>query len=51
MNDEINKDSLKKLATELKLNYKLDKSQDCYVATFPGAKIEDDDGYEFTLFL
>lgn len=51
MNDEINKDNLKKLATELNLSYRLDKATDCYVASFPGAKIEDEEGYEFPLFL
>lgn len=51
MNDEINKDSLKKLATELNLHYGMDKATDCYVATFPGAKIKDEEGYDYPLFL
>lgn len=51
MTDEINKDSLKKLATELNLHYKFDKSHDCYVATFPGTKIKDEDGYYCPVFL
>lgn len=51
MNDEINKDSLKKLTKELNLHYSLKKSTGCYEATFPGTKIKDEDGYDFPLFL
>ena len=51
MNDEINKDSLKKLAKELNLHYVLKKSNDCYEASFPGAKIKDEEGYDYPLFL
>lgn len=51
MNDEINKDSLKKLATELNLHYRLNKENDCYEATIPGAKIKDEDDFYCPLFL
>lgn len=51
MNYKINNENLKKLATELNLLYRFNKSNDCYVATFPGVKIKDDDGYDYPLFL
>ena len=50
MKTEINKDSLKKLAEELKLHYKFDTSNDCYIVSFPGTKIKSEDGYDCPLF-
>lgn len=51
MKDEINKDSLKKLAAELNLKFRLNKSNDCYEATFHSTKIKDEDGYYCPVFL
>ena len=48
---EINKDTLKKLCSELGLQWKFDKDTDCYYASFPRAKIKDNEDYETPLFL
>lgn len=51
MNDKIDNENLKKLATELNLHYRFNKSNDCYEATIPGTKIKDEYGYYCPLFL